>query len=321
MRKLGRLACALAFAAALPLAAGAQDAGPCGSAEKFSQTKRWEDLPGCAVSYFDTDEGATEGVKILNETKYTYKKFFEDWKEGVGTHEFLRNIRETRLLDKLDPDGEGNRAKWVSEPALAAARPAYAEALQALKRRVSWLEILDENSFDGNLERVLRDIEKKESPQSIRVNLENGVVPTLAKLKAAGAPADLHVANDYKGNSYTVAQVEALLPSLRASQQQVQAAADAEYEAKWRPFLSALKGDRLMLFKKYEVGVLHGVGGRTLRTPEDFLRTPVMIKLTIDESGVVNRWNMTIYRFRGDQIVATQTKSGWGSDAPSSAYR
>jgi hypothetical protein len=168
---------------------------------------------------------------------------------------------------------------------------------------------------------VHRDIEKKECPQSIRVKLEKGVVPTLRKLKEAGAPDDLLVANDYKGKSYTIVQVNALLPSLRASQQQVQAAAEAEYEARWRPFLRVLKGDRLALFKKYEVGILHGVGGRTLRTPEDFLRTPVMFKLTVDESGAVNRWNMTIYRFRGDSIVATQTKSGWGSDAPASAYR
>ena len=68
-------------------------------------------------------------------------------------------------------------------------------------------------------------------------------------------------------------------------------------------------------------GILQGAGGRTLRTPEDFQRTPAMFKLTIDESGAVNRWNMTIYRFRGDRIVATEIKSGWGNDAPSSAYR
>lgn len=38
-------------------------------------------------------------------------------------------------------------------------------------------------------------------------------------------------------------------------------------------------------------------------------------------AAAVNRWNMTIYRFRGDQIVAAQTRSGWGNDAPTSAYR
>lgn len=313
------LAALLPSAATAAAAAPAQGA-PCGSEEKFNQTKRWEDLPGCAVGYFDNGD-APEAVKVLNETKYQYKKFFEEWKAGVGTKEFLRGIRGAQLLEKLDPDDERNRAKWAGEPLLAAARPSYLEALQSIRKHVAWLEILDEHSFDGNLERVLRDIEKKESPQSIRVNLENGVVPTLRKLKEAGAPDGLHVANDYKGRSYTIAQIGELLPSLRASQQQVQAAADAEYEAKWRPFLSALKGDRLALFKRFEVGILHGPGGRTLRTPEDFLRAPAMFKLTIDESGAVNRWNMTIYRFRGDRIYATETRSGWGNDAPSAAYR
>ena len=306
---------------AVPAAAAAQAQGaPCGSEEKFNRTKRWEDLPGCAVSYFDNGD-APEAVKVLNETKYQYKKFFEEWKTGVGTNQFLRSIRGAQLLEKLDPDDERNRAKWAAEPLLAAARPAYLAALETLRKHVAWLEILDEASFGGNLERVLRDIEQKESPQSIRVNLEVGVVPTLRKLREAGAPDDLLVANDHKGKGYTIAEIGALLPSLRASQQQVQAAADAEYEAKWRPFLSVLKGDRLALFKRFEVGILHGPGGRTLRTPEDFLRAPAMFKITIDESGAVNRWNMTIYRFRGDRIVATQTKSGWGNDAPSAAYR
>ena len=66
---------------------------------------------------------------------------------------------------------------------------------------------------------------------------------------------------------------------------------------------------------------MQGAGGRTLRTPADFQRTAMMAKYTIDESGLVNRWNMTIWRFRGNKIDATQTKSGWGNDPPSAAFR
>jgi hypothetical protein len=67
--------------------------------------------------------------------------------------------------------------------------------------------------------------------------------------------------------------------------------------------------------------LLAGVGGRMLETVADFQRTPVMIKLAVDDNGLVSRWTLTVWRFSGDRLVATQTKSGRGSDAPSSAYR
>ena len=291
----------------------------CGSVEKFNQTKRWEDLPGCPVSFFDNGD-IPEARKILNHYKHQYQKFFADWKTQAGTQEFLRSLREGQLM-QMRTDYYPYKKQWASEPQLTGAKPAYDEMFRTIEKHVSWLEILVDDSFDGAFDAVLRDIKRKANPESIRVNLENGVVPILQKLKAAGAPDTLFVALGDDEKSYTIADINAMLPAFRSSQKEVEAKVNAEYEAKWRPFLSALQGDRLMLFKKYEVGILQGAGGRTLRTPVDFQRTPMMAKYTIDESGVVNRWNMTIWRFRGDKIIATQTKSGWGNDPPSAAFR
>ncbi|MCA1621731.1 MAG: hypothetical protein LC795_21155 [Acidobacteria bacterium] len=319
MRSRARTCLLLALALTLPAAAAAQDKGPCGSAEKFKQTKRWEDLPGCPISYFDNGD-LPEANKILNHYKFQYQKFFEDWKTQAGTREFLSSLREGQLR-QMRTDYYVYAKAWAGEPQLVAARPAYDEMFRAVEKHVSWLEILVDDSFGGAFEAVLGDIKRKASPESIRVNLENGVVPVLQKLKGAGAPDTLVVALGDGEKSYTIADINALVPSFRSSQKEVEAKVNADYEAKWRPFLSVLRGDRLMLFKKYEVGILQGAGGRTLRTPADFQSTPMMAKFTIDESGVVNRWNMTIWRLRGDRIVATQTRSGWGNEPPSAAFR
>ena len=307
------------FALALPTAAAAQDKGPCGSAERFNQTRRWEDLPGCPVSFFDNGD-IPEANKILNDYKYRHQKFFADWKAKAGTREFLRDLREGKLM-QMKTDYYVHQKAWASEPQLVAAKPAYDEMFRSIEKHVSWLEILVDDSFRGAFETVLTDIKRQENPNRIREVLDLSVVPILQKLKGAGAPDTLIVAVGDDQKSYTIAEINAMLPSFRSSQKEVEAQVNAAYEAKWRPFLSVLRGDRLMLFKKYEVGILQGAGGRTLRTPADFQRTPMMAKYTIDESGVVNRWNMTIWRFRGDRVVATQTKSGWGNEPPSAAFR
>ena len=318
MRNRARIKWVLVLALLLPAAAAAQDKGPCGSAEKFNQTKRWEDLPGCPVSYFDNGD-IPEANKILNDYKYRHQKFFEDWKAKAGTREFLRDLRQGQLM-QMKTDYYVYEKAWAREPLLVAARPAYDEMFRTIEKHVSWLEILVDDSFGGAFDTVLTDIKRKENPNRIREVLDVSVVPILQKLKGAGAPDTLVVALGDGEQGYTIADINAMVPSFRSSQKEVEAKVNADYEAKWRPFLSVLRGDRLTLFKRYEVGILYGVGGRALRTPTDFQNTPMMAKVTIDDRGIT-RWNMTIWRFRGDRIVATQTKSGWGSDAPSAAYR
>ena len=42
--------------------------------------------------------------------------------------------------------------------------------------------------------------------------------------------------------------------------------------------------------------------------------------MNVDDNHIVPRWTLTIRRFSGDRLTATDTKTGAGNDAPSSAY-
>lgn len=288
----------------------------CGSVERFTQTKRWQDLPGCPVE-FDEAGGAR---RILNSLKFKYKAFFEDWDAKVDDNDYLSDVAGS--FKSLRP-GFHHADEWKSDPELVAARPAYEEMFRAVEQRVKWAEILRAESFNSNFEGALQFIKRNEHPDRLRNYLENGVAPTLKKLEAAGAPPTLVVGRERDGRAYTISEIKALMPALRATEGEMTSRAKAEEEAKWRAYTSVLKGDRLSIFNRYHrQGILlAGVGGRTLETPADFQRTPIMVKLAVDDNGLVSRWTLTVWRFRGDRLVDTQTKSGWGKDAPSSAYR
>lgn len=288
----------------------------CGSVERFTQTKRWQDLPGCPVE-FDAAGGAR---RILNSLKFKYKEFFENWDAKIDDGDYLRDVAAG--FESLRP-GFHYGEEWRTNPELVAARPAYDEMFRAVEQRMKWSEILRDESFNANFEGALQFIKRNEHPDRLRNYLENGVAPTLKRLEAAGAPATLVVGRERDGRVYTIAEIKALMPALRATEGEMTARAKAEEEAKWHAFTSVLKSDRLTIFNRYHrQGILlAGVGGRMLETIADFQRTPVMIKLAVDDNGLVSRWTLTVWRFRGDRLVATQTKSGWGRDAPSSAYR
>lgn len=315
---------ALALALLLPAGAPAQeDRGPCGSAEKFEQTKRWEDLPGCSGYENYDDENRTE--MLLARTKRKFRDFFTRWvvdrefgTAGGGlTWEYNQNIRNY-------VEG-GDEARWRTSPKLAAARPAFDEMKRIVEQHLALRDSYPlikklGSSFSNAKYRTdaLVGAGGKDSESAAAYLKE--LQDDLRRVVAAGVP-DSTVVTSHKEKTYTLAEVRADVASIAGTQKSSGDRRRAEEEARWRPFTSVLKGDRLALFSRYHVGVLHGVGGRRLDTPQAFQATPIMAKITVDESGAVNRWNMTIWRFRGDRIVATQTKSGWGADAPSAAYR
>ena len=143
----------------------------------------------------------------------------------------------------------------------------------------------------------------------------------LAKASAAGVP-DSTVITSFKDRTYTLGEIRADAGRIVSERAAAVVKFEAAEEAKWRPFTSVLRGDRLAHFKRYHDSYeFRGVGGRILRTPADFQHTPIMAALSIDDSGLVTRWELTIWRFQGDKLTARQTRTGWGRTAPSSAYR
>jgi hypothetical protein len=100
---------------------------------------------------------------------------------------------------------------------------------------------------------------------------------------------------------------------------QNQASENAQYE----PFRKALGGDKLALYndrlKIYEV---YGAGGRVLNTPQDYASSPLWCTSGVDRNGVLPRWDVDCWHFRGmTQVGSVVNRSGAGEYPPSSAYR
>src|SRR5918997_3171580 len=126
MSKRERMKWVLILALLLSAApAGAQDDKLCGSVERFSQTKRWEDLPGCAKYENYDDENRT--AMILAKTKRKFQEFFTTWivEDEYGSPStgvaFAYNSEIKNFI------AEGDQARWGTDPQLAAARPAFDE--------------------------------------------------------------------------------------------------------------------------------------------------------------------------------------------------
>lgn len=294
----------------------------CGSVEKFNQTKRWQDLPGCAIE--DPNSSDLQPGYHLDRLKSRYKEFYDRLETSMDNRSHWVSI-EDRVKQLLPPEKGGEYGdRWASDPTLIAAKPLYKLAISGAAQRLKWRDISenDEARLDTQVGVINREMADPEGPSSlgIKVALDH-IVPLIDKLKAVGAPDDLVIAIDSDQEKYTIGEMRILIPKLRGLIADLEAKNQSAYTAKWQPFLTVLKGDRLELFIKYEVGTLQGAGGRMLRTPEDFKTSPFYAKYTNGTSGVLNRWNMTIWRFRGDKIIAIQSKSGWGDDPPSAAFR
>jgi hypothetical protein len=314
------LVLALAWAGAA--AFGAQNDGRCGSLEKFNQTKRWEDLPGC-VKY---DSGAGEAEKILSRTKESFERFFIRWfndrefgtaSSGV-TWEYNENIKNFVR--------EGDEAAWSSSPKLIAARPAYEEMSRivgqhlALKDSYPLIKDLG-SSFTSTKYRTKHLLEAGGKDSELAAVYLKSLRENLAKVVAAGVP-DATIITAFENKSYSLGDIRAEVEKIAGTQTASANKFKAAEEEKWRPFTTALKGDRLTHFNRYRDSYeFRGVGGRILRTPADFQNTPIMAALSVDDNGVLARWELTIWRFRGNSLVGKQTRTGWGRSAPSSAYR
>src|SRR5215212_8022945 len=101
----------------------------CGSVERFNQTQRWQDLPGCTGQR--DDDNPTSAVTLLGRAKDAFKAFFEAWEKG--------EIDESEsyaggCLEYMN----GADEEWNSDPQLVKAKPAYEKMKKTVEQYLKW---------------------------------------------------------------------------------------------------------------------------------------------------------------------------------------
>lgn len=139
----------------------------------------------------------------------------------------------------------------------------------------------------------------------------------LSKGLAASTMVETH-----KG-SMTIGEAREMCVAVRAAGQKVFGDLTEAEEAQYEPFRKVLTGDKLGLYndrlKKYK---LYGVGGKVLKTPEDYRNSPLWCTTGVDRDGIVPVWSVDCWHFKGmTKEGPVTTRTGNGDEAPSSAFR
>ncbi|HEX8247958.1 MAG TPA: hypothetical protein VF599_07290, partial [Pyrinomonadaceae bacterium] len=143
-------------------AANAQDDGGeseaiCGGVERFNQTGRWQDLPGCTGER-DYDN-PTSDATLLGRAKDAFKAFFEVWESGEVEQ---ADSHAGGCLEYMN----GADAEWNSNPALVKAKLAYERMKKTVEQYLKWKPLvgdlfqdyvktmtwIDESSKSGDLD-------------------------------------------------------------------------------------------------------------------------------------------------------------------------
>jgi hypothetical protein len=297
--------------------ASAKDEPICGSIEKFNQTHRWQDLPGCTEKR--DYENPTSAVTLLGRAKDAFKSFFETWDAGDFDHV---NSYAGGCLGYMNNGDE----YWNSNPELVKAKPAYEEMKKKVQQYLDWLPLVQ----DLTQRYIYAKIWLKESNDGemesadLAVSEAKDLQKTIAKVQKQNLPDDFLIQGSGEIPAATVGEIKAKLASYLKQASNSKENAVAIDNAKWEPYTKLLSGDRLKFFNEtYRIGTnVYGVGGKYLDKPEQFDTANVMCTKTWGHSGIVETWRVSCYSFRGDrQVAGPRTKSGYGNNTPSSAYR
>jgi hypothetical protein len=306
---------------ALCCAAGgaAQDEGAplCGSVERFGQTGRWQDLPGCTGERDYEDQ--TSAKTLLGRAKDAFKSFFEAWEAG-----------EVEQADSLSGGALGymNDADdvWNSNPQLARAKPAYEKMKRTVEQFLKWkpfvadlfqdyvktMTWIDESQKSG-------DLDDAKTAVRFAKDLQN----TIAKVQQQSVPDSFLIPGSGEIPAATIGEIKTRLAQITKEAAGSMETAVAIDDAKWEPYTKFLSGDRLKYFNEtYRIGTnVYGRGGKYLDKPEQFRAAPVMCTMTNGKSGILDTWKVTCYSFSGDKLVGgARVKSGYGASAPNSAF-
>jgi len=114
-------------------AAASADKPICGSVERFSQSHRWQDLPGCTQERGYSNP--TSAVTLLGRAKDAFKSFFETWERGDVDHVDSNSGGCLVFMNGADDE-------WNSNPELVRAKPAYEEMKGKVEQYLDWLPLV-----------------------------------------------------------------------------------------------------------------------------------------------------------------------------------
>jgi len=121
----------------------------------------------------------------------------------------------------------------------------------------------------------------------------------------------------------TITQARDMCVKVRDAGQKVFGDLTAAEEAQYEPFRKILTGDKLSLYndrlKRYK---LYGLGGKVLKTPEDYRDSNLWCTTGVDREGIVPVWSVDCWHFKGmAKLGSVESRTGTGDEAPSSAFR
>jgi hypothetical protein len=289
----------------------------CGSVERFNQTGRWQDLPGCTDAR-DYDD-PTSAKTLLGRAKDAFKSFFEAWESGEVDEADSLSGGCLEFTNGADED-------WNSNPQLANARPAYEKMKRTVEQYLKWkpfvadlfqdyvktMTWIDESQKSGDLDDA-----------KTAVRFAGDLQKTIAKVQQQNVPDSFLIPGSGEIKAATIGEIKTRLAAITKQASGSMETAVAIDNAKWEPYTKFLSGDRLKYFNEtYRIGTnVYGRGGKYLDQPEQFDTAPVMCTRTSGQSGLLETWKVTCYSFQGDrQTGAPRVKTGYGSTAPASAF-
>ena len=155
-----------------------------------------------------------------------------------------------------------------------------------------------------------------------KLALENGkaCIEKIDEAMSKGLAGSTEVETN-KGNM-TITQAREMCVKVRDAGQKVFGDLTAAQEAQYEPFRKILSGDKLSLYnnrlKNYK---LYGLGGKVLKTPEQYRDSNLWCTTGVDREGIVPVWSVDCWHFQGmTKSGSVTTRTGDGDDAPSSAF-
>jgi len=156
-----------------------------------------------------------------------------------------------------------------------------------------------------------------------KLALENGkmCIEKIDEAVSKGLAGSTEV-ETYKGKM-TITQAREMCVKVRDAGQKVFGDLTAAEEAQYEPFRKILTGDKLSLYndrlKRYK---LYGLGGKVLKTPEDYRDSNLWCTTGVDREGIVPVWSVDCWHFKGmAKVGSVESRTGTGDEAPSSAFR
>ena len=156
-----------------------------------------------------------------------------------------------------------------------------------------------------------------------KLALENGkaCIEKIDEAMSKGLAGSTEVETN-KGNM-TITQAREMCVKVRDAGQKVFGDLTAAQEAQYEPFRKILSGDKLSLYnnrlKNYK---LYGLGGKVLKTPEQYRDSNLWCTTGVDREGIVPVWSVDCWHFKGmTKVGSVESRTGSGDEAPSSAFR